>query len=582
MTTKTDLATKGHTEGPRADIVQVDKALESWRDSGFDLPTAVGEPVDNSIEAKATTVRIHTDFAKDQSHKKIARIAFADNGTGISPNILPNVLSLGFSTRYNAREGLGRFGVGLKLAALSHARRIEVYTRPRGDSRYYRTVLDLDKVAAHTQAYIEAAEVDGYPKDLAELMRDDEGKEFSSGTLVVWSNVDRLVGGGRFGTSLEEKLHDLTKFLARAYRKFIDQGLRIELNGREIIMHDPLFLLDNPRIAKRYDDLRGKIIDEDFINLDGHEVRVVVTLCPEEFRPRSGEGGERDREGRDIRPFHIPDNEGKLSIIRNGREIYYDIVPKLLPAGVQRVDRYIGIEVSFPATLDEYFQVRHVKRGAEPVSKLREELRNWFARPVKAARKEIRDFWNQVEHEERKVASEHERTTAAVRVAEQTSPRGRAGLDLRPEEVQQKLEDLLTDLAVDPGVEPYKAEKIKRQVDELPITLVDGDWPGKELFEITHLNGKAIVNFNHRHPFFREIYDPIKELAGTDLSEVDSGEVTRKVRLVDAALDVLFMAYAKAENMHEDPEIAYSDLRADWGKFTYAYVREILKDAHME
>ncbi len=112
----------------------------------------------------------------------------------------------------------------------------------------------------------------------------------------------------------------------------------------------------------------------------------------------------------------------------------------------------------------------------------------------------------------------------------------------------------------------------------MPITLVDGAWPGKELFEITHLNGKAIVNFNHRHPFFREVYDPIKELADSDLNEVGPGEVIRRFRLVEAALDVLFMAYAKAENMHEDPETAYSDLRTDWGKFTQAYVREVLKD----
>ena len=91
------------------------------------------------------------------------------------------------------------------------------------------------------------------------------------------------------------------------------------------------------------------------------------------------------------------DHAGRISIMRNGREIYYDIVPRILPSGVDKIDRYIGIEVSFPAELDEYFQVRNVKRGAEPVSKLREELREWLKLSVIQVRKEIGLHWKEVE-----------------------------------------------------------------------------------------------------------------------------------------------------------------------------------------
>jgi hypothetical protein len=45
-----------------------------------------------------------------------------------------------------------------------------------------------------------------------------------------------------------------------------------------------------------------------------------------------------------------------------------------------------------------------------------------------------------------------------------------------------------------------------------------------------------------------------------------------------AGLDVLFMAYAKAENMHEDPDLAYGDLRSYFGQFAAAYTNELLKD----
>ena len=87
--------------------------------------------------------------------------------------------------------------------------------------------------------------------------------------------------------------------------------------------------------------------------------------------------------------------------MRNGREIYYDVIPRMFPSPVDiKPDRFIGVEVSFPASLDEYFQVRHVKRGAEPVNKLREEIRKFLEKPIKEARRRIRERWDKTAVEE--------------------------------------------------------------------------------------------------------------------------------------------------------------------------------------
>lgn len=43
-------------------------------------------------------------------------------------------------------------------------------------------------------------------------------------------------------------------------------------------------------------------------------------------------------------------------------------------------------------------------------------------------------------------------------------------------------------------------------------------------------------------------------------------------------LDILFMAYAKAENMALDPDNEYGDLRSYWGQHAQAYTREALGD----
>jgi Histidine kinase-, DNA gyrase B-, and HSP90-like ATPase len=565
---------------PRADFIEVDRALESMRDAGFDLMAAVGEPIDNSIEASAKTIRIVPTYSKDKKH--ITTIAVADDGRGIDVNVLPSVLKMGYSTRYNQRKGLGRFGVGLKLAALSVGTRIEVYTKLAGSDQYYHAFLDLDLIKKNQQKYIEAVEVASWPEEYAGLMVDEKGIPFASGTLVLLAHIDRLSSGGTYGTSLETKVVDLRKFIARSYREFIDQGLTITLDGTVITLHDPLFLKDNPRLLARYkgrseSEIRGRVVDETDFEIEGHKVRVTVTLAPEVFRPKEQAGGNKDVDGRDIREFQInQENQGRISIMRNGREIYYDIIPRMLPSGVDKIDRYIGIEVTFPAELDGYFQVRNVKRGAEPVSKLREELRTWLSRPIISARKQIRSHWRQASVKDLNPEGRNDNVLDAIERAEQTAPKGQAGLDVTEERQEELISELLEDLNIDPEDGAGKADRIRQMIQEHPMTIVDGAWPGKELMEIDHLNNKAVVRLNHRHPFIRDIYDPLREAAGKLPGDQDAEDLFDLVQRTSNALDVLFLAYAKAENLHRDPTV-FDDLRSYWGQHTQAYMKELAK-----
>ncbi|MFJ2805388.1 ATP-binding protein [Kitasatospora sp. NPDC087271] len=561
---------------PVADIIKIDTALESMRDSGFDLTAAIGEPIDNSIEAGAARIQVLTAFGPKKT--SIDEIAIADNGRGIKSGILAHALSMGYSTRYGQRGSLGRFGVGMKLAGLCLGRRIDVYTKQAGDNTIRHAYLDLDEISAGQQRDIQAREVDGWPAAYAGTMRTPDEAPLDSGTLVIYGKIDRLASGGHYGTSLDEKLADLRSFIARAYRKFLDQGLVIRLNTTTVTLSDPLFLLNNPRILKNYpkEDVRGTVVDEDDISIaDGHAIHVTVTIAPEQFRWRSGEGGYKDRGGRDIREFQIPDSAGKISMIRNGREINYDIVAKLLPSGVEKVDRYIGIEVAFPAELDEFFQVRNVKRGAVPVDKLRTELRSWLERPIRQARKEIRAHWGDVETQERAAARQHAEAAAAAARADRTMLPGQAGQDLSEEETEQIIQDLIEDLGVADDQE--QAEQVREQVREQPFTLVDGAWPGKEMFNIDHLNAKAIVRLNHRHPFIRDVYDRLKAVADGGANGTTTEELVKLIRKTETALDVLILAYAKAENMHVDPN-QFDDLRSYWGQYTQAFLRELPSD----
>ncbi|MCD5341431.1 ATP-binding protein [Arthrobacter sp. AK04] len=579
--------TTAHTdEGRTSALIEVDKALESMRDAGFDLTAAAGEPIDNSIEATASIIRIEPKYSKDKKH--ITELAFADNGRGIDLPVLAKVLKMGYSSRYGQRKGLGRFGVGLKLAALSVGTRIEVYTKTADSDAYHLAYLDLAEISAGTQTVIRTVEVAGWPADHVDLMKDLKEKPFESGTLVLWKKIDRLSSGGTYSASLQTKIDDLRKFIARVYREFLDQGLHIALAGKPVTLHDPLFLLDNPRIQSRYgkradltrEQLKGKVIEETDLTIDDHDVHVTVSIAPDIFRHVKGKGGEFDLDGKEIREFQInQENEGRISMMRNGREIYYDIVPRMLTGGVTVGDRYIGIEVSFPAELDEYFQVRHVKRGAEPVNKLRDALREWLKRPIRQARREIRHHWDivRITQQSESVDGRAPEIQEAIDRAEQTTLRGQAGLSLTASEESEKIAKILDEMDIDPEAGADRADEIRSHIAEHPMTILDGSWPSKEMMAIDHLNGKVILRLNHRHPFIRDIYDVLRETGDKAYDEQQPADMHGLIRRTSMALDMLFFAYAKAENLHREPEEMFTDLRGYWGQHTQAYMKELEK-----
>ena len=114
--------------------------IESMRDIGYSLETALADVIDNSITAKATRIDILTDLDD-------LRIGVLDNGRGMTEAELFAAMRPGSINPRDDRKStdLGRFGLGLKTASFSQCRRVTVLTRSAG--RFSAATWDLDFVA---------------------------------------------------------------------------------------------------------------------------------------------------------------------------------------------------------------------------------------------------------------------------------------------------------------------------------------------------------------------------------------------------------------------------------------------------
>ena len=96
----------------------IGRALKSMRDSGFSLAAALGEVIDNAIEANANTIVVDMrELPVDRKRKAVDRIAVVDDGTGMTEEVLHHYLQVGFSTRYMRNDTIGKYGVGATTTA---------------------------------------------------------------------------------------------------------------------------------------------------------------------------------------------------------------------------------------------------------------------------------------------------------------------------------------------------------------------------------------------------------------------------------------------------------------------------------
>ena len=213
------------------------RLMESLRDIGYDLPAAVADLVDNSIDADAEEVCI--DIGHDREG---GWIRIADDGVGMTDRRLDEAMRYGSSRRYGAAD-LGRFGLGLKTGSLSQCRRLTVATRStaRGPVRIRRW--DLDHVATTDSWHLERLT----PRECPGILTDPLAGR--TGTVVLWQRLDRILGSRRPSSEasarrLEAVAADVAEHLAMVFHRFLaaevpGPPLDIRVSGTSLSPWDP-------------------------------------------------------------------------------------------------------------------------------------------------------------------------------------------------------------------------------------------------------------------------------------------------------------------------------------------------------
>jgi hypothetical protein len=215
------------------------KLMASLRDIGYDLPSAIADLVDNSIDAGAENVEVTFEEEGAESWIRIV-----DDGMGMTPRQLDEAMRYGSQRTYSS-SALGHFGLGLKTGSLSQCRRLTVASRRRRNSPLAVRRWDLDLVTER-----DSWDLDTPPrKELQPQLLEPLQK--GTGTVVLWERLDRVLAfrnpaGAATRRALGNMANEVAEHLGMVFHRFItgewadgDGFVNISVNGEPVTAWDP-------------------------------------------------------------------------------------------------------------------------------------------------------------------------------------------------------------------------------------------------------------------------------------------------------------------------------------------------------
>lgn len=329
---------------PRASVL-----IESMRDIGYSLPTAIADLIDNSLTAGARRIEILAD-----TDSEVPTIGVLDDGCGMSEPELLEAMRPGTRNPLENRDlaDLGRFGLGLKTASFSQCRRVTVVTRKNGQTSG--AVWDADTVAETDDWFVEI------PGDLTGVPWFDQLDK--DGTLVVWQKLDRLVTSRtRDRTALIRQIDEAASHVELVFHRFLSrdrghQSVKMFLNGRSLEPLDP-FHSTHPATQNG---------PEENIALDGVKIRIQPVTLPHHSKVTQEEWVRYALTEGYVR------SQG-FYLYRNRRLIVHGTWFGLMRQS--ELTKLARVRIDIPNSLDTKWKIDVRKASAQPPEPVRQRLR---------------------------------------------------------------------------------------------------------------------------------------------------------------------------------------------------------------
>jgi len=351
-------------------------AIDSFRDNGFkNAAYALAELIDNSIQAKADSVQL-VCFEKLSSGKRerkiVDKIAVFDNGEGMHAETLHLALEFGASENRTDKNGMGKFGMGLPNSSISQCKRVDVWSWTEA-GKYNYTYLDIDEIRRGDLEYIPIPEEKELPSYFVDSMQEPIP---NSGTLVIWSNLDRLHWKSsntifRHSESLVGRMYRYfinNEDVVIRFRSFVQSGDKhiASLAPQKFKANDPLYLmrettmseLPKPYSNEPFFEERSPVSVPITYEGETHDVIIRTSFVNKNIFKAVKETT-KGRPGNTEWGKHLATNQG-ISVLRSGREL--ELKNEFVSKGEKY--RWYGIEVEFPPALDEVFGVLNNKQSA--------------------------------------------------------------------------------------------------------------------------------------------------------------------------------------------------------------------------
>lgn len=331
---------------PRASVL-----IESMRDIGYSLETALADIVDNSITANASNIRLFVDSSSSD-----VKIGILDNGNGMTEAELLAAMRLGSRSPLEERNltDLGRFGLGLKIASFSQCRRLTVVTRHK--KKTCAAIWDFEHVAKTDEWLVQI------PDKLDSIPWIDQLEE--SGTLVVWENLDRLIERDGSTASLAHfirRIDDAREHLELVFHRFLagepgSKKIKMSLNERPLEPFDP-FNSQNP--ATDPGPVERIKVGDYFVTIQTFTLPHHKKTTPAEWERYAGRAGYLKNQG-----FYV---------YRQRRLIIHGTWFGL--ARQMELTKLARVRIDMPNGLDAEWKIDVKKASAQPPAQVRERLR---------------------------------------------------------------------------------------------------------------------------------------------------------------------------------------------------------------